>query len=123
MNFKNLPRVFACALLLSFLTGCNRDEQPKPAQRTASEVMSGLRLKQLTKVMTLTEDQQSQVKVLLDAEAKEIAKIHDDANTSPTQQAISISALQKETYDKIKPLLTPVQLEKLEKMLKRKKTN
>ena len=127
MNFKNLLRVLACALLLSFVTGCNRDEQSKPAQRSASEVLEGLRLKQLTKMLELTEDQKGQVKALLDAEGKEIAKLQDEANSPTTEQASRISELQKETYGKIKPLLTPVQLEKLEKMLsnreKRKKTN
>jgi len=75
-----------------------------------------MRLKYLIKELDLAGDQQSEVKALLDDEAKQIAKIRN-TDLSVTQQSVKVGELKKQTYGKIKPLLTPVQLEKLDKML------
>lgn len=116
-----------------FVMGCGPDKQTQsqaepaeqPAQRNAQDVLTGMRLKQLTKSLQLTEDQQAKFKVLFDEEGVQIAKIHDDPNLSLTEQTTRIGELKKETYGKIKPLLTPEQLETFEKQMakssKRKK--
>ncbi len=119
MNFKNLYHALACAVLLSFASGCGNEAQSQSTrtQRSAEDVIGGMRMKQLTRDLELTDDQQSKVKELLDGEGKEVARIHSQANLSVMEQSTKIGEIKKETYDKIRPLLTPAQLEKLEKAL------
>lgn len=127
MQFQNIVRAIACAALVCLAAGCSKETQAEPAQRTAEDVLTGMRLKSLTKDLDLTAEQKNKVKALFDEEGKEIAKIRADANLSITQQAIKIGELKKETHGKIKPLLTPAQAEKFEQMLskseKRKRRN
>jgi len=89
--------------------------------------MIGLRLKQMTKELDLTTEQQGKVKALLDEEGKEAEKINDDPNLSLLPKTAKVRELRKETYAKIKSLLEPAQMEKFEAMLRkserRKKTN
>lgn len=126
MNFKNLYRVLACVIVVSFVLGCGKSESESQAaaapsapstQRTAEDLLGGMRMKSLTKQLELTEEQQAKVKALLDSETKAIAQLNNQADISVLDRAAKVSELQKETYDKIKPLLTPPQLEKFEKML------
>ncbi|HWN97268.1 MAG TPA: hypothetical protein VNT99_19710 [Methylomirabilota bacterium] len=116
MNFRHLHRALACAVLISFASGCGNASNPESTQRSAEDIVSGMRLKYLIKELDLAGDQQSEVKALLDDEAKQIAKIRN-TDLSVTQQSVKVGELKKQTYGKIKPLLTPVQLEKLDKML------
>ena len=87
------------------------------AERDAQSVINELRLKQLTKNLSLTQEQQKQVKVLYDAEAKLMAKINDDENLTLGDRTAKKQALIKETNEKIKPVLTVEQKTKFEEQL------
>lgn len=117
MQFQNIIGAIACAVAIFFASACSKEAQAEPPQRTAEDLINGMRLKALTKNLELTGEQQGKVQELLTEEAEQIAKIRADANASLTQQSVKIGELKKETYGKIKPLLTPEQTEKLEKMI------
>lgn len=121
VNSKILIHSFVCAVLVWFAAGCNDTSQSAPVQKNAADVLSGMRLKQLTKDLELTADQQGRLKILLDEEGKEIAKIRAQTELSITDQAIKVGELKKETYAKLAPLLDPAQLEKLQKASKTKR--
>jgi Spy/CpxP family protein refolding chaperone len=115
MNFTTTLRVLAAnALLLSLFAGCSPDKEAAPPQRTSRDVIDGMRLKQLTKGLQLTKEQQDQVKPLLAAESKKIAAANEDATLSMTQRLDQYKEFRDETYSKIKVLLTPEQLERLD---------
>lgn len=122
MQFQTMIPAIACAALIGFSAGCSKDAQAEspqsePAQRTAEDVLSGMRVKSLTKSLELTDEQKGKVQALFDEEGKEIAKINADTNLSMTQRLNKIGELKKETYGKIKPLLTPAQAQKFEEMM------
>jgi hypothetical protein len=119
MQFQNIIQAIACAALICFSAGCSKEAQAEAPQRTAGNVMNGMRLKSLTKELELTDEQKVKVQALLDEEAKESEKIYSDASFSATQKSIKVGELKRETYGKIKPLLTATQAQKLEEMLSR----
>ena len=87
------------------------------AKKDAQGVLNELRLKKWTKDLTLTEEQQKKVQGLFDDEQKEIAKVDGLAEQDINQRRTKVDELRKGTYDKMKPLLTPEQLETFEKLL------
>jgi len=119
MNFRNLPSAVAFALLLCLLAGCGAESKTDANQQNAEDVLSGMRFKTLAKELGLTGEQKDKVKALFDEETKEIRRIHDEPNLSVTEKSEKITALHSETYGKIRPLLTPPQLEKLEEILRK----
>ncbi len=49
---------------------------------------------------------------------KEISKLDSNPNLSVTERSVKVRALHEDTYGKMKPLLSAVQLELFEKILK-----
>jgi hypothetical protein len=127
MNFQNLVPAFFYALLLCFVSACGGESKPEANQRNAQDLVGGMRLKQMTKGLDLTPEQQAKVKALIDEEGKAAAKIHEDSNLSPLEKSTRVGELHNDTYAKMKPLLDPSQMEKFEAMLsklqRRRKTN
>ena len=132
MNFQNFSRVLAIALLVCFAAACGNDKSSQAASapsqsepRNADTVINGMRLRSLTKELELTDEQKDKVQVLFDEESKEVTRLYADTNLSVTERLDKIGELKKETYAKIKPLLTPAQAQKFDEMLsksqKRKK--
>jgi Spy/CpxP family protein refolding chaperone len=83
-------------------------------QRDSRSIINSLRLKSLTKSLELTAEQQKQVQALFDEEAKEVAKLPE--SLSAVQRSDKIKEMQQITYGKMKPILTPAQVEKWDKM-------
>jgi hypothetical protein len=108
---KFLGLLALCAALSASIFSSQAAETP---QRDSRSVVNSLRLKSLTKSLELTTEQQKQVQGLLDEEAKEVAKVPE--SLSPVQRSDKIKELQQITYGKMKPLLTPAQVEKWDKM-------
>jgi hypothetical protein len=102
------------ALVLSGITALPAAES---AKASAANVLNQVRLRQLTRALELTEEQQKKVQALLVIEADKIAKI--DA-TTPTlnERTVKVNALKKETQESIRPILTPAQVEKFESYTK-----
>jgi Spy/CpxP family protein refolding chaperone len=119
MNFRNLRPISLCALLLCFLPACGGESKPESNPRNAQDIMGGMRLKQMTKALDLTAEQQAKVKELLSEEGKLAAKVQEDPNLSLLEKTIKVEELHKETYARMKPLLDPSQLEKLEATLRK----
>ena len=100
-----------CATLSASIFSSQAADAP---QRDSRSVVNSIRLKSLTKNLELTADQQKQVQALFDEEAKEIAKLPE--TPSLVERSNKIKELQQITYGKMKPVLTPAQVEKWEKM-------
>src|SRR5687767_3756441 len=106
MNYHILLRIFAGVLVAALPAGCGNDNTSEPAAQNSSGVIGSMRVKQLTRELALTDEQQPKVKLLVEQEAAQIAKVDEAANLSITQRAIRVGELQKETYEKMKPILT-----------------
>jgi Spy/CpxP family protein refolding chaperone len=117
MQFQRIVAMIACAVAICFVSACSKEAQAEPPQRSADDLLSGMRLKSVTKDLELTEEQQGKVQTLFDEEAKEIAKVNADTTLSTTQRLNRIAELKKETYSNIKPLLTAAQTEKFDQLM------
>lgn len=102
------------ALCVALSSSTFTSHAAETAQRDPRAVVNSLRLKNLTKNLELTADQQKHVQGLFDEEAKEIAKLPE--SLTAMQRADKIKEMQQVSYGKMKPTLTPTQLEKWEKM-------
>lgn len=111
-KFVRLFIAFACTCLVTVATVTAAE-----AKKDAQSVLNELRLKKWTKDLTLTEEQQKKVQGLFDDEQKEIAKVDGLADLDINQRRTKVDDLRRGTYDKMKPLLTPEQLETFEKLL------
>ena len=85
--------------------------------KNASSVLNEVRLRQLTKNLELTEEQQKKVRALFALEAEKIAKI-DESGVSLGERTDKVNALKKETQESIRPLLTAEQLAKYDLQIK-----
>ena len=92
-----------------------------PGKLDAQGLMVQIRLKGWTKQLGLTEEQQQKIKPMLEDEAVRFAKIRDDDKIPVDERKKQTNALQQETYEKVRPLLTPEQLEKFNKNIAIKK--
>ena len=117
MQFQNIICALACAALLSFTASCSKEAQADPPQQTADSLLNEMRMKSLTKDLGLTDEQKGQVQALFDQEAKEIAKLNADPNVSTPQRLTKTAELKKETYAKIRPMLTAEQAEKYDQLM------
>lgn len=86
------------------------------APRDSQALLNGMRLKRWTKDLELTEEQQKKVQGLLEVEGREFAKINEDESLSISERNDKKKVVQDKTYAQMKPLFTPVQLEKFELM-------
>ena len=115
MNFTIQTRVFAAiASLLLLTSGCSQKTESAPVEKTGRQIVDGMRLKQLTKGLQLTEEQQNQVKPILEMESKQIEAVNADSALSMEQRVNRYKELRAETYNKIKTLLTAEQLPQLD---------
>lgn len=106
------------ALLLCGLVSLRAAEAENgKTPKTASSVLNEVRLRQLTKNLELTEEQQKKVRALFALEAEKIAKI-DESGVSLGERTDKVNALKKETQESIRPLLTVEQLAKYDLQIK-----
>jgi hypothetical protein len=112
ISMKRFSLIMLCAFLGLLPTLRAADNNGKDA----AAVMNSMRLKRLTKDLDLTEDQQKKVMALLNEESKVTAQYRENGNLSVPERSAKIKEAQQVTYGKVKPLLTPPQLEKFEKL-------
>ena len=117
--FRLLPVLAFCALIASApqLSAADSGSSPPAPNPDAQAILNQMRLKRWIKAVELTADQQKKIQVLLDDEAKLVAKLKEDQTLSITDRNDKHTAIQQETYAKIKPLLTPEQLVKWEALM------
>jgi len=106
----------ACAVFL--LTPQTKSaDNGAPQKRDGQSVLNQLRLKRWTKDLTLSEEQQQKFRALLDEEGKQIAAMDEEQKLTVSERSIKVNELHEGTYAKMRPLLSPTQLEAFEKAL------
>lgn len=76
------------------------------------------RLKTLTSRLSLTPDQVEKIKPILQEEQTRMKALREDKALSREQRTAKLRDIRQETFAKIKPVLTPEQQEKFDKMEK-----
>jgi hypothetical protein len=118
MNPKHVWQAFALhALVFCLFAGCSQKEESAQPARTGRDVIDTMRLKQLTKALQLTQEQQDKVKPLLAAESKQIEAVKADAALSIDDRSKRYQELRDDTYAKIRALLAPEQIPQLDQFL------
>ena len=118
MNSKNLLRIFAAnAFALFLFVGCSQKEESAQSPRTGRNVVDSMRLKQLTKALQLTQEQQDQVGPLLASESKQIEAVNADTTLSVDDRFKRYKEFRDDTYSKIRALLTPEQVPQLDRFI------
>jgi hypothetical protein len=112
----SLLALSACCCLPTTLSAAENDPAKAGAPRDSQSVLNGMRLKRWTKDLELTEEQQKKLQGLFEVEGREAAKINEDEALSISQRADKKKEMQEKTYEQMKPMLTPVQLENFEKI-------
>ena len=125
MNLTKLFRAFLCLVPLLLIGGCSQDENTTAAENSVApdprtlEIRTAAKLKQFTTGLNLTAEQQAQIKTLLVAENQEVEKVHAEAARTGGDRVLQIVAARTNTYEKIRPLLTPEQLGKYDDLIKK----
>jgi len=114
---------FLAAALCAWLTLLTIDaaEPKQSGPKDAGAVLSALRLKNITTALALNDEQRKKVAVLFEEETKATTRLREDTAMPITERNTKIKELQEATYAKMKPLLTPEQSEKLDKLRAPKK--
>ena len=120
MTFTKSAYLLLCVVSLLTMGGCSQEENENsvaaPDPRTV-EIRTASKLKSLTTGLNLTPEQEAQVKSLLTEENQAVEKINAEASQSGENRVIQMRAVRTNTYEKIRPLLTPEQSEKYEDVL------
>src|ERR1051325_1194114 len=112
---KRAKRLLLLCLVPFLVYGCSKDEEASSAQDPrAAEVRNAAKLKQLTSGLSLTPEQQAKVKALFAEESAAIEKINTEASRNGTERVKQIIGVRTNTYEKIRPLLTPEQSAKFD---------
>ena len=107
--------MLALCALLAFVPTLRAADTNGNGQKDAAAVMNSFRVKRLAKDLELTETQQKKVLAIFEEESKATAKFREDSSMGVLERKTKIKEAQDASYAKIKPLLTPPQLEKFEK--------
>jgi Spy/CpxP family protein refolding chaperone len=98
-------------------------EQQEKAKGLIDKILSPRRHREakalwVLKQLNLTEDQKTQVKAILQESRTQAKAVYDDSTLTNEQKRERVAEIRKTTFDKIKALLTPEQLQKLEELKK-----
>lgn len=115
MKSAYLLRCLANLLCLLFVSASIAAEPT--ANRDAQTVLNEMRLKKWTKDLSLTADQQTKFRVILDEEGKQSAKINGDTSIGVNERRAKMNELRDASYSKMRPLLTDAQLSNFEKLV------
>jgi protein CpxP len=96
--------------------GGAKSEQTVPAQKKRPDP-----LQRLDKALTLTDDQKSKIKPILEDQAKQLKAIRENAADDRKGAAAQARKLTEENNAKIKALLTPEQQTKFTQMLEKQR--
>jgi protein CpxP len=114
-SLKLLLALAGLALLVS--PGLRADEPAaSPADKPDRHERRGDNLKELTKELNLTADQQAQIKATRQQTRDAIKALHDDTSLSQDQKRAKMKELRKGERDQVEALLTPDQLPKFKEL-------
>ena len=116
-----LPVLTLVGLLPCLSSAPAAENQPPKAgsKPDIQAVLVQLQLKRWTKELELTEKQQKQIQALLEEEARQVAKVKEEASLSIPERNAKYAEIRNATHAKIKPLLNAAQLEKWDKVVGR----
>ena len=118
-----LPVLTLCGLLACLSQSQSAENPPAKSgsKPDVQAVLIQLQVRQWTKDLELTEQQQKQIQVLLEDQASQVAKVKEDASLSTAERSAKYAEIRNATHAKIKPLLSAAQLKKWDKVVGRPK--
>ena len=119
MNSTKWLSLAAWVLGLLLGGGCGQQEDKTAGASSGAgrEIINASRLKKLTAGLELTAEQQEKVKGLFAEESQALDKIHAEGANGGAFNARRVIEARNVTYEKIKALLTPAQLEKFDEVV------
>jgi hypothetical protein len=120
----SLSLVGLLALGAAASTAVAQDSTPPPAQTESGHMgRHGMnpdeQLKHLTKTLSLSADQQSQIKPLLDSSHQQIMQVHEDQSLSRQDKMTKMKGIMDDTHSKIEGVLNDQQKQKFEAMMQK----
>ena len=94
------------------------DADPKPADKTDAKTAParGERLKSLAEQLKLSDEQKEKLKPILQDERKKVRELRDNKDLSRQDRVAKLKEIRDDLGTKLKPILTPEQLEKWNKL-------
>jgi len=111
--------VAAACLLASLPLSRAADADTKPAEnKSAAPGKAAVRdrLQQISEELKLTDDQKEKLKPIFREEAGKLRELRNDKDLSREDRAAKIKTIRDDAAAKVKPILTPEQLEKWNKL-------
>ena len=125
MNVKTImkpTKLTLLAVLLGSLLGIPAsraaDADPKPADKPDAKAAParGDRLKSVAEQLKLTDEQKEKLKPIFQEERKKVRELRDNKDLSRQDRVAKLKEIREDVTSKIKPILTPEQLEKWNKL-------
>ena len=126
---KLLMRGLLSGLILLSWAGASRaalaTQEPTPSTPSAppggqpvseQDKLAAQRLRDLAAMLSLTSDQREKIRPIVLAEAPRLRAVRDDTSMTRQQKADKLRQIFKGTDAKMKPILTPQQMEKLQRI-------
>ena len=119
-NRLSLMAVMALGSLVAFGPMAKAGESDaKPAARGKGKAGARHdRANPIVSELNLTDDQKAKVKPIFQDEAQKLKELRQDTNLSKPDKMAKLKSIHAETDAKLKPILTPEQVEKLSKARK-----
>jgi len=94
------------------------NDPPKPADKTDAKAppTRAERFKELSEQLKLTDDQKEKLKPIVQEERKKVRELRDNKDLSRQDRVAKLKEIREDVSAKLKPILTPEQLEKWNKL-------
>ena len=118
---KTLCTIALTGLLGLGMTAFAQDQStatttPPPMHGRGQMMNPDKQLEHLTKTLSLTSDQQTQIKPILESQQQQMMALHQDSSLSRDDKMAKAKSLHADTTSKIEGVLTPDQKQKYEAM-------
>ncbi len=115
-----LIRRLLCGLILLSWAGAARAIQAPPTESgqpvSEQDKIAAQRLRDLAAMLSLTSAQREKIRPIVLAEAPRLKAVRDDTSLSKRQKADKLREIFKDTDAKMKPILTPQQMQNLQRI-------
>jgi Spy/CpxP family protein refolding chaperone len=115
-----LMRGLLCGLVLLAWAGAARAVQapqtPSGQPQSEQDKLAAQRLRELAAMLSLTSAQREKIRPIVLAEVPRLKAVRDDTSLSKPQKADKLREIFQDTDAKMKPILTPRQMEKLQRI-------